>query len=346
MIRLLPKFLRRWARRQRMERRAAQRRRNPIPLALPPDLDLTPKLRIRHPTVFDHHHSGFEYWVHALEQTVHHPGGVDLVTAVEDIPELDLRLPDPWVGVVHQPLDHDREWWDMRRVLASEAWARAAPTCRGLIVLADATRRDLEGLGLGVPVATVPLAARAPPHDHGGFRPATLDAPTLRLLHVGNWLREPQAFLDVEAPSYDKVLLHRPTTDLSTLRGLERAEVLSRVPAPRYEELLATSVVFLSLRNPTGCTTLTECLVRGTPVVVNDQPAVRELYGPDYPLAYPDRDLDQAAAFLADRGRLRAGHQHLAARAAAGVGSAEASVRALVESQLYRGLPDPEDPAA
>ena len=72
--------------------------------------------------------------------------------------------------------------------------------------------------------------------------------------------------------------------------------VISLLDNQQYDNLLARTVVFLHLKDVAAANTITECIVRRTPLLINKLPGTIELLGPDYPLFY--HDLEQAARLL------------------------------------------------
>lgn len=61
---------------------------------------------------------------------------------------------------------------------------------------------------------------------------------------------------------------------------------LSRMSNKDYDILLSKNIVFLDLLDAAAVNTLVECIVRGTPVLVNKLPGVKEFLGNDYPFYY------------------------------------------------------------
>lgn len=53
-----------------------------------------------------------------------------------------------------------------------------------------------------------------------------------------------------------------------------------------YDQLLTENIVFINLVDASAVNTIIECIVRNTPIIVNDHPAVIELLGPNYPLYF------------------------------------------------------------
>jgi hypothetical protein len=76
-----------------------------------------------------------------------------------------------------------------------------------------------------------------------------------------------------------------------------------------YDELLASSVIFLYLVDASAVNTVIECIVRTTPILINPLPAVVEYLGPKYPLYYTS--LEHAAELAADRNQIRRAHRYL-----------------------------------
>lgn len=53
-----------------------------------------------------------------------------------------------------------------------------------------------------------------------------------------------------------------------------------------YDKLLTDNIVFINLVDASAVNTIIECIVRNTPIIVNNHPAVVELLGKDYPLYF------------------------------------------------------------
>lgn len=71
------------------------------------------------------------------------------------------------------------------------------------------------------------------------------------------------------------------------LESVEHLEFLSDL---EYDELLNESIVFLNLVDASAVNTIIECMMRGTPVIVNRHPAVEEYLGKEYPGFYDEWD--------------------------------------------------------
>ena len=76
-----------------------------------------------------------------------------------------------------------------------------------------------------------------------------------------------------------------------------------------YDDLMSQSVVFLYLADASAVNVMSECIQRGTPVIVNRLPALEELLSSSYPGFYTN--LAEAGAMATDISRIQAMHEHL-----------------------------------
>lgn len=69
-------------------------------------------------------------------------------------------------------------------------------------------------------------------------------------------------------------------------RLIRRVQIIDTLSNDNFDKLLSENIVFLHLVTCSAVNTIIECIVRGTPIVVNRIPAAVEALGPDYPLYY------------------------------------------------------------
>lgn len=70
-----------------------------------------------------------------------------------------------------------------------------------------------------------------------------------------------------------------------------KVEILNRLSNEEYDELLSKSVVFVHYEELSASNTLIECIMRNTPILINDTESAREYLGDEYPMywsAYED----------------------------------------------------------
>ncbi len=257
----------------------------------------------------------------------------------------------PWVGFVHNPAGQPA-WYpiDQRpeRLLADARFVEAMSSCVGLVALSEQLASWWRAR-VDVPVAVVAIPDFEPTRR---FSMAALEAnPVPRLVQVGSWLRRMHAVSDIPTRVLVPTIVHQhvPWVDVVIAAERERfgavmgnrVEVLPWLADEDYDDLLAANVVFLELLGASANNCVVECITRGTPLLVNPLPAVREYLGDDYPLYWATHR--EAARKAEDLDLLRAAHEHLVALDASGRFAPEAFVAA-VASLPFLGGGEPSQP--
>jgi len=67
---------------------------------------------------------------------------------------------------------------------------------------------------------------------------------------------------------------------------INSVDLINQLTNEQYDDLLTKNIVFINLVDASAVNTVIECIVRNTPIVVNDHPAIIEMLGPNYPLYY------------------------------------------------------------
>jgi hypothetical protein len=234
-----------------------------------------------------------------------------------------------WVGFIHNP-PGSPDWptisaESIHRLRESQAWLSSLEHCLGLFALstylADWVRAEWDVQCEVLRYPAIKSEKQFCPDDYlRQARPA--------LLCVGFWLRRFLSFRKLQAPQYEKVCPMPVASldldgikrvrdyerdewkaaygDLRTFSNVSRVERLSSL---EYEDLLSRSVVFLDLIDASAVTTVVECLVRATPLLVNPLPAIVEYLGHDYPMYFTN--LEEAEEKLADPVAVLAAHEHM-----------------------------------
>ncbi len=170
---------------------------------------------------------------------------------------------------------------------------------------------------------------------------------------IGFWLRRYSSFRLLKASGYSKVrplLVEDPnSSNIGHIKEYEQDElkaagisgslhggvkIIPRLSNEEYDELLATSVIFLDLITAAGITTLVECLARGTPLLINPLPGVKEYLGEDYPLYYGS--IQEAELKLQDTELIRAAHDHMLANPMRELIKAQEFLNSIAASKTYQ----------
>jgi glycosyltransferase involved in cell wall biosynthesis len=297
------------------------------------------KLRVVHPVEWTHHRGGWTDVTNVLIRDLGCSDGMPTVNSVEETLVSGRVLDTPWVGFSHEVPHHDYAVPDLARLQEFDTWKASIRHCRGLWVLSSHNKQYLDACNLPFPVSFIhyPVAAPNETFSYAAF--CESDPP--QLLHIGVYLRRLQPFFDLRAPGYRKVLLE--CTDFGRHKALapgpQPVTVLHRVCDEEYDRLLARSVVFLNLIDAGANTTVVECIVRGTPVLINRVGGVSEYLGEDYPLYYTS--LEEAAAKLANADLIARTTRYLKTSIVQPKLTFERFIRDLQTTAVYRAIPVP-----
>lgn len=305
------------------------------------------KLRLDNWICWPHHRGGWKHVLWLISENLHAPDGTRFISAVED--ELFSRgehysgpIREPWVGFVHQAPRQNYNFPDLERLVRMESWKQSIAHCRGLWVLTQYQKNYLLHLGVEVPIAKV-LYPPPPPSQTFSFE-KFLRNPRRRLLFIGEFLRNFQAFFDLDAPGYVKTLLRSEEIDrhMRKLGVVENDSVVSTRPVgeEEFDQLLSDNIVYLNLFDAVGTTTVTECIASATPLLINKVGAVTEYLGADYPFYYETPE--EATHKVSDLDLIQRTAEYLRTYELKEKMTDEFFLKALQNTAVYRSLPVPQ----
>jgi hypothetical protein len=285
-----------------------------------------------------HHRGGWKFVCRLIVEHLHCEDGVRFIGSVEDEVAERRIIAEPWVGFIHQVPKHDLKWFpDLERLLKDEYWKASAQNCLGLFVLSTYVREYLQDAGCEIPVARILYPAE--PTDRLFSLERFFARSPRRIISGGEFLRNFQSFFDLKAPGFAKQLLVHEGFKWKTVVANDSVELLGRVSDDEYDALLEDSVVFLNLRDAPANTTVVECIVRNTPILINRLPGIVEYLGEDYPFYYAS--LEEAEAKLQQPALIREASQYLSTSPMTSALTGESFLAALQNSAIYRSLPTP-----
>jgi GT2 family glycosyltransferase len=297
---------------------------------------------------YGRHRSGWAYALDALAP-LHVDGGVFVDAFVEHTFDDPTRGPHtaPWIGFLHNPPELPA-WYPIdqsaRRLLGDERFRRSLPMCRGLFTL-SASLRDWWTAHVDVAVESIWFPTGSPMRWFS--TDAFTENPFASVVQVGTWLRKLHAIDDLPVQRLRRLIVHQHAQYIDELFAVERAALHLR-PRPHqvdtlpfvddagYDELLSCNLVFIELYAASANNTVVECMVRGTPILVNPLPAVREYLGDDYPLYFSSRT--EAARKAENPSLVADAHAYLARRPLTSELTFEHFLDAIASSAIYRGL--------
>ena len=260
---------------------------------------------------------------------------------------------EPWVGFIHHPPGVPN--WPsiaksrIQNLSQNPDWLESLPHCLGLFAmteyLATWARNEWK-----VPCDVVRYPTLVPDEM---FSIDKYEAESVKILvTIGFWLRRLTSFSMLRADGFRKVrpilMTDQNTVGMSRIRAYEKeeaqssqfnwnnvqpVELLPRLSDVAYDDLLSKSVAFLNLIDASAVTTIVECMVRGTPLLVNRIPPVIEYLGSDYPFYFDT--LEEAATKLSDSTTVRAAHRHMQSNPMVKQLAPQAFLNSFAETRIY-----------
>lgn len=311
------------------------------------------------PTQWDHHRGGWTQVLSTLYQLSSPNGeGTLLVSAVEEWACNEEAITEPWIGFVHQvPRNNCPYYPDLERLVKDEYFLASLSKCHGLFVISEMVKSYLvANLPSPVPVAKILYPVTPFPREKM-FEWSKFEV-SKRVLFIGEFLRNYQAFYDLEIPSIGdtnelrlrKYLLKPKEVNFDKLKDLNRQPytlvtndtvtvIDRRLSDDEYDEWLSSSVVFLNLFDAPANTTVIECIGRGTPIVINRLPGIEEYLGREYPLFYDT--LQEASSILIDSNKLKKGMEYIRNLPIKDSLTQESFISSFANTSIYRSLPSP-----
>lgn len=292
---------------------------------------------------WSHHRGDGGAWralVFALREQLSHPRGVVFCDAVGYGGQQPHRFQRSWTGIWHRPILRGRHG-------GLESWLHAGPdrkaelrTCAGFITLSPSTAEylaaetDLPAVGILYPAAPAPFTFSAS---------RLLETTRPRMLLIGHSFRLIRPFYELPARRFAKVLVAGVPSFYADSEWAvnDSVEWVGRLTDDEYDDALASSVVFLDYTDTAANTLVVECIVRNTPILLRRSPAAEDYLTRDYPLFFSNAD--EAAEKADDLDLILAASRFLKDLPTKPSLTIDAFLEALVNSPVYRGLPDPDE---
>ncbi|MCU0287891.1 MAG: hypothetical protein MUF15_16055 [Acidobacteria bacterium] len=277
---------------------------------------------------YGRHRSGLKYGLSFLSG-LHNPNGVLLDAFIERTfcwhPAGIKPHTNPWVGFIHVP-PHVPGWFIYNQandaIFKTKAWQDSLAFCKGIFVFSNYHKVNLEKK-LNIPIHNLFFPTEIPKIQ---WRWENFQAnPEKKIIQVGWWLRKLHAIYQLPKTDYTKIFLNVEHQCVPSLMQIERnilmkegtfhdemyetAKSINFLPDEEYDRLLSENIVFIYLYDASANNTVTECIARNTPILINPIEPVIEYLGKDYPFYY--RSLEEAAAKAQDLDLVLKAHRFL-----------------------------------
>lgn len=288
---------------------------------------------------YNHHRSGWEYVLGLLSEYHREDATVfdtwlERSFSWEKQKTSQLRLipyREPWIGIFHNP-PNIPSWFTENgspsTMLQSKEFKDSLPTCKGIYVLSKYHKDFLKCFIKSVPVEVLYHPTEIPELKFSFDE--FIKNNNKKLANIGWWCRKLSSIyrLDVDGSVYQKIcllpdvvagdpnIIERIMEVEKTLWGKELSEDMKRsvvnirhLSNGDYDELLSKNIVFMDLYDVSANNVIIECIARGTPILINPLPAVKEYLGEEYPFYFTN--LNEASTKLKNVGLIKTTHNYL-----------------------------------
>jgi len=304
---------------------------------------------------FGRHRSGLKYGIRYLG-TLHKKGGILFDAFIERTfhwhPREIKPHTRPWIGFIHVP-PHLPDWFHADQandvIFNTSAWKQSLPLCRGLYTLSKYHRESIE-VKLDIPVNNLIFPTEIPQIKWSWEKFSKNNEK--KIIQVGWWLRKLHAIYQLPRTSYKKIFLSVEHESIPGLIRKERevlknegtfddnmyhtAETITYLSDGLYDRVLSENIVFIYLYDASANNTVTECIARCTPILVNPIEPVLEYLGEDYPFYYSS--LEEAAEKAMNFDLVRETHEYLLNLPIRQKLSGEYFLESFVNSPIYKSL--------
>lgn len=294
------------------------------------------KIYIR-PTTFVHHRSGWEPISKALYDNLFSANGITLYDWADKIFKDNNVIEHPWLGVFHNviryPTEYQRKYsgriYPLNRLVQQPHFLKSLKHCKGMFTLSEHTAKFLRKYTKKDVVSLV--------HSILPVRKNFLmQNYQSRVVTVGQWLRRYHSICELPT-TMEKILLKtagfkEDYDEMMQYSRCHKVNFLNYLDIAAYDDLLASSAVFLDMYDLAACNVILECIIRNTPILINKLPAAVEYLGNDYPLFYSD--LNDAVNKL---NKIEEGHLYLKSMDKTKF-TIDAFLDSLTDSNIYQEL--------
>jgi tetratricopeptide (TPR) repeat protein len=265
----------------------------------------------------------------------------------------------PWVGFLHNPQSMPI-WFNYQKspqkLFEKEIWQASLPHCLGLFSLSEYNAEWLrKQTGKPVSVLTHPTEIPDKQFDFDRF----VTNPHKKVVQIGWWLRKLHSIYQLPLAQnnplgYEKVrigfLFDSAEAVFAQLMKVEariyklkidetylaNTTTIRHLPDDEYDDLLSMNIAFVDLYDSSANNAIIECIARGTPLLVNPLPAVKEYLGENYPMYF--NTLAEAAAKALDIVLILETHQYLKSCETRHKLSAAYFIDSFRNSEVYRSI--------
>jgi hypothetical protein len=216
------------------------------------------------------------------------------------------NITKPWVGILHYPEFIEEMNYEsfeaFPNILKSKTLIESIQHCKCIITLSQHLQiyvnKILEEYNYNIPVKILyhPSDFNCKLFNYNSFNKNRKK----KLIQIGFWMRKGTTIYKVQSHKFEKywlpggeywkTMFSTIYSDFDNYLNDESVVIKMYLSNEEYDNLLSKNLVLLDVFNSSANNTVLECIVRNTPLIVNQHPAIVEYLGIQYPLYFNSID--------------------------------------------------------
>lgn len=265
---------------------------------------------------------------------------------------------EPWIGVFHNPPNLPNwitNFSNSCNIVNTEEFKQSLPMCQGLYTLSKYHADFLKCIIKDVPIETIYRPTEIP--DIKFSLDKFIVNNNKKIINIGWAGRKLSSIyqLEIDKSIYQKIrllpsMIWNPPSQIEEILQIEQNFLVSKITDAmrtsvidvrqlsndNYDDILSKNIVFLDLYDSSANNVIIECIARGTPVLVNPLPAVKEYLGEEYPFYFTN--LDEASIKIKNVELIKETHKYLLNEDIIEKITSEYFIKSVREGQIWKSL--------
>jgi len=297
--------------------------------------------------------AGWKYALSAFENFPIHPNAIQFDSFVDKTflwggkNFKKRRHIFPWIGILHNPPGIIFKKKSPQYLLKQKRFLQSLKNCKGLFVLSNYLKEwlKIQKFMLNIKINVIYLPTETPSENLWFTMDKFQENQNKQIIQIGFALRKKESIFKLGSLKFlNRVILpctkrmhmeykYETGTDIPNNPNVIQMEHISN---EHYDQLLSQNIVFLDLFDSSANNSIIECVVRNTPILVKDLPAVREYLGENYPFYFTN--LEQAREKANNLQLILQTHEYLKNYKTKEKFTKKYFIQSILQSEIYQSL--------
>ena len=253
---------------------------------------------------------------------------------------------EPWIGVFHVP-DNVPEWFNdkqtPREIFKNKYFIESLKNCKGFFCLSEYEKNILKKY-TDLPINVVLHPTEKPEVKFSMEK--YLNNENREIIQLGVFLRKLSSIFLLPVKKikksalgmgrYNFYQLKQEEKELKIKVDIKDVKFYKFLNNQEYDEVLSKNIAFMDLYDTSANNAVIECMVRNTPLLINQHPAVIEYLGEAYPFYFSS--LEEAAKKAEDLELIKETTLYLENLQTKNKLTGESFLKTIIDSEIYNDM--------